>query len=559
LLTLTASPARASGQSAERPDQLTADLRRIAFELGESVRQFQADLDREMALHDRGYRTGDGRRIRGADTGFMGGPADVTLSTVQKLIAARMIAARRTGYEPSPVADSDRIQSLIEKARDDIARANDSMRQFFVVSAKDLNSRADLQARTRRNELAKARTAASEAARKALAVLPVDLPSEEPSQDRLDKTLNIAVGSLPAGKNDGARAGGPPHPSAGATPEDFVLPIRLSPGQKVTLVREPFRRVALTDSGIEDGSGRRLFYQEEWAQHQGATTLKRWAVVVDTATGQHALLRQYDTREFAGELDDAYRWYGNLASARMEIPDTPPAQRDIAPALADTDRARSELDRTLKSYQALIREASEQARIESSLDSDLPTALRETLFAIRGHLARAGEILAAEGNVRRAGERTEGKVEVLEALVAWSDGFVPDGESSTDESRVAREALNRSDAVIAAARSLERDARAALPADVSQPEAQFPALMKDMIVRLRGASGEHPGTAHCRQELWRMDISKKGAREVRRSISLIDIDTVTGNQIRISEDVTRYPLGVGDTLESIYDENSARR
>jgi hypothetical protein len=108
---------------------------------------------------------------------------------------------------------------------------------------------------------------------------------------------------------------------------------------------------------------------------------------------------------------------------------------------------------------------------------------------------------------------------------------------------------------MAAARSLQRDALAALPPDVSRSDAQFPAFMKDLIVRLRGSQSP-AGSVKCRQEVWRLEASDKG-RRVRRSIALIDTDPKTGDQLRAGGDVKYYPVGAGDTLESIFDEYAA--
>src|ERR1035441_4151394 len=105
----------AEAQVNERTDsaKAIANLRQIANELDEAVKSFQAHLDREISTHDRGYRTKAGRKIPGADADFNGGQADVVQAAMRKLFAARMIAARQPGYEPAPLADSDRIQALI--------------------------------------------------------------------------------------------------------------------------------------------------------------------------------------------------------------------------------------------------------------------------------------------------------------------------------------------------------------------------------------------------------------------------------------------------------------
>ncbi len=320
LLALSALSARAGEEtqsaSGEAPDKIIAGLRQITGELSESVRQFEAHLDREINLHDRGYRSTDGRRIPGADADILSGPADLALPTVQKLITARMISARRTGYEPAALTDCDRIQSLIAEARNRVARGDNAMRQFLMISAKELNSRAETETKGRRNELLRARNAATEAAKKALAVLPIDLPDANSPEDQMDRAWSLTATALPVGKNDGTNVGGTPQQMN--TPDDVVLPIRVERGKKITLVHETLRRVALTDSGMEDGQGRRLFYQEDWEQRQGATSVKRWAVAVNTTTGQQTLLRRYENREFSGELDEVYNTRGRVNITRAK-------------------------------------------------------------------------------------------------------------------------------------------------------------------------------------------------------------------------------------------------
>jgi hypothetical protein len=94
---------------------------------------------------------------------------------------------------------------------------------------------------------------------------------------------------------------------------------------------------------------------------------------------------------------------------------------------------------------------------------------------------------------------------------------------------------------------------------MSKPEAQFPAFMKDVIVRMRGAPppAGHSGTVRCRQEVWRPESSPQGPRQVKRTITLIDIDTKTGNQVHAGGESKYYSLGTGETLESVFDQYSS--
>ena len=543
---------------AEAPDKMIAALRQITGELTDSVKQFEAHLDREIALHDRGYRSADGRRIPGADADILSGPADLALPAVQKLLTARMISARRTGYEPAALIDCDRIQSLIAETRNRVVQSNNAMRQFLMISAKELNSRTEVEAKSQRGELLKARNAATEAAKKALAVLPVDLPEIDSPEDQMDRTWSLTGTALPVGKNDGTKVPDLPQPMN--TRDDVVLPIRVERGKKITLIHEAFRRVTLMDSGMEDGQGRHLFYQEDWEQRQGTTSVKRWAVAVDTATGQQTLLRRYENREFSGELDEVYNSRGRVYISRAKLPETAsaPSLKDMAAATLETSQSREELDDAVVSFKTRLREA--LARSDASLDDELPDNFRQTLFAIRGHLGRSEAILNSENEVRRAVDRAAQKADALEALAAWANGTALERETPEGDSRALLEALNRSDTEIASTRSAARDALKALPPDVSRPDAQFPAFMNDVIVRMRGthSPAAPDGTVRCRQEVWRLEGSVKNMRRVKRTIDVVDIERKTGIQTRASREMKYYPAGPGETLEGVFDENAAQ-
>jgi len=559
-LVLTAGPLPAA--DTDNADRLIANLRQIVRDLADSSRQFRSDLDKEISLHDRGYRAPEGHKIPGADADLIGGPADLSVPTVQKLVTARMIAAR-TASPPTALADCDRLQSLIVKARGLTAEANSQMRQFLVVPADRLNSRTDAEMKVQGTELTKARNAATDAAKKALAILPVDLPATDAPEDLFDARWTVGPSALPVGKNDGTKTGLPPPQNPPAAAGDAALPLRFERNKRTSLVREQFRRVTLTDTGLEDTRSRHLFYEEEWLQRQGTTLLRRWAVAVNGATGQHTLLRRYEPREFDGDLDEVYRSYARDFRSRTELPDlaSSPSPGDIAAATAETARSRAELESAVLSFKTQIREALARSdalaarQTKSELDDDLPKAIRESLFAIRGHQARTPVVIDPENAVRAAIEETAGKVSSLEALGAFAEAGALEREGPAGDSRALLEALNRADTEMAAARSLQRDALAALPPDVSRSDAQFPAFMKDLIVRLRGSQSP-AGSVKCRQEVWRLEASDKG-RRVRRSIALIDTDPKTGDQLRAGGDVKYYPVGAGDTLESIFDEYAA--
>ena len=366
-----------------------------------------------------------------------------------------------------------------------------------------------------------------EAARKALLTLPFDLPTEDSQED----TWSLVNASLPVGQNSPQKA------KENAT----VLPIRFEQGKRITLIHDPFRRVTLTDSGMEDPQGRHLFYQEEWEQRQGTTTVKRWAVAVNTGTGQHTLLRRYPIREFHGEMDDSYQAYGRDFLSRVKLPESsePPSMPEITSALADTVRARQELNGAIQHFKTRIRDAMARndellaAQDKLPLDDELPLNVRATLFAIRGHIAGTADILDAEYKVQRAMEQAAGRVRILEAMIAWVNGSALEREGSEDDSHALLEALNRSDTEISLTRTLEREAEGTLPPMTSRSEAQFPAMMKDAVVRIRGLglSADPGGTLKCRQEIWRFTGSVKAQRQVKRTIVFIDLGPKTGIQI----------------------------
>jgi hypothetical protein len=531
-------------------DKTIASLRRITDDLDNAVKRYQAHLDREISAHDRGYRAKGGRRIPAADADLNGGQADVVQAAMRKLFAARMMAARRAGYEPAPLADADRLEVLIDEARSRLETGNDIMRRLLVVSAKELNPRTYAEQKAKHDELLKARNTAAEAAKKALVALPVALREADSPEQQRDRAWDAVA----------------------------VLPVRFDEGKKVILVNEHFCRIALTDSGLEDRQGRRLFYQEEWMTRQGSVArttgtgpagivvLLRWAVAVDTSTGQHTLLRRYLPREFQGDVDDLYDLQGSDYVSKVSLPVEPaptgsasPSTRELMSAVDAAERSRAELQQAVLEFRRQIRDALAandallSARNKPALDDDLPTDLREKLFAIRGQIAGATAILDSENKVRRALERAASRVRDLEALTAWVDGNSLERVALAQDSRALLEAQNRSDAGIHSIRSLEREALAALPPDLPMPEAQLPALKKDVIVRIRRL-----GNSRYRQEIWRLEASAQGIRQVTREIVPIDIDSKSGNQIPAARELKSYPIEVGDTLEEIYDENAAQ-
>jgi hypothetical protein len=570
LFWLTAPQMRA----ADDPGKAIADLRQVATDLDNAVKLFETHLDREMALNDGGYRTKGGQRIPGADAEFISGPADVVQRAMRRLFAARMISARGPGYAPAPMTDFDHIQALILEARARLTVGNAIMRRFMLVSAKDLNPATYAEQKVRQVELLKARNTAVEAAQKAFVALPVPLPDADSLEEQRELAWDLMVAKMPVEQKQ----------KTGTTSErqqdPVPLPVRFEPGKRITLVNEHFCRVALTDSGLEDSQGRHLFYQEEWVTRPGSlarttgtgsagivVSLRR-AVAVNTKTGQHTLLRRYDTREFQGDFDNLYQFQESdyISSAELTERPAPPSMQELKSAAALAERSRKELSDAVTDFRQQIRDsltrndASLSAQNKLALDDELPNDLRENLFAIRGHVAGAPTILDPENRVRTAVARASARVRELEAMAAWVSGeaLMQDGPAS--DSRALAEAESRSDALVHSIRSLERDALTALPPDLPLPEAQLPALRKDLIVRLRrlGGSAAAGETAKYKQDIWRPEGPAGGARQVKRTIIFIDIDAKSGSQTTTGREVKYYPFDACETLEEIYDQNAAQ-
>jgi hypothetical protein len=563
--------------NSDDPNQVIASLRRVADDLNGAVKSFQTDLDREIAAHDQGSRTQSGRKIPGADVD-LSGPADAVQTATRKLFAARMISARRKGYAPAAVADANQIQRLIVEARNRIKVGNDLMRRLLVVSVKGLQATTYAEQRKARDELLRARNAASEAAKRAYIALPVVVPEADSPEEQRERAWDLVMAKL-----DVPRSGTPQEKPAR---DPVFLPIAFEEGKKVVLINEHCCGIALTDSGLEDRHGRRLFYQEEWVRRTGnpartatgaagIVIMQRWAVAVDTVTGQHTLLRRYKAHEF-GEIGDLYQSQGSEYLSRVNLPEEetkPPSIQELQAALTAMEHSREELRNAIQDFNRQIREAVARndallaADDKPALDSELQNALREKLFAIRGHLSGTTAILDSEAKVRRAVEVSAARIRVLEGLAAWVGGNVLDREGPADDSPALLEALSQSDAGIDLTRSLEQTALAALPPEVSSPEAAFPALDKNMIVRIRRLSKSPVGLAtdpvalakeKCRQEIWLLTGPVRGTRQVTRAIVFIDVETKSGNQIPTGKEVRSYPFGTDDTLEGIYDENAAQ-
>src|SRR5580704_11295565 len=154
-----------------------------------------------------------------------------------------------------------------------------------------------------------------------------------------------------------------------------LLLVHWKPHKRITLINELGYRMELTDSGIEDPPGRRLFYQEDWVQRGTAVIRMRWRVGVDTRTGQHTLIKRYPPRELRGRLEDLYKRWDADYLWYLEPPDesTEPSRQEVESALAQVTRSREQIRVAVQHYKNAIREALARAdRAHAAGDEAIP-------------------------------------------------------------------------------------------------------------------------------------------------------------------------------------------
>jgi hypothetical protein len=550
-------------------DKAIDGFRQVSRDLNDSVKAFYKHLDLAIARHDHGYKTENGRPVQGADVDLIGGPPDVTWAAIQKFVSFRMLAARREGKPvlDQAVVDLERIEQLILETRQRVEASTPILRQLLIVSVADFDQRKDAVMKPKHDQLLKARVVAEEAAKRAMLALPIEQPAAGAPEDTADKAWD-QLGrlfprqsvSVPGVAEEKEKVDITSKSPTQTTP---AVPILFERRKRVTLVNEISYRMALTDSGIEDNQGRHIFYQEEWVQRGQSVIRFRWRVAVETATGQHILLKRYPPRELTGDLealyghrDRDYVWY-------LEPPDdsTEPTRDQLDSALAEVARNREAVRAAAQTFKNGIGEAlAQQDRLNASVkeppvDSGLAEGMRQRLYAIRAHLAHVPAVLESESAVREAISQAESSVRELEPLAAWSNRI---SNVPPDWAQL----LDRSDWEIDSVRNAETEALRALPPDSSRAEEQFPALDKNVIIRMRRLRSKNPGdgsdtSVHCLQEIWRMETRLNGTREVRRVVSLVLIDPRTGNQTRAGGATRYYKVSDGDILEEIFDENAA--
>lgn len=546
-------------RAASEPEESTGiettveNLRQISRELGEAVGVFHQHLDDVIARYDHGYRASNGNRAQGADADLSKGRSDILPGAIRKLAIARMLGAQGPTYAPQPLADVQHIQDLICEAKEKIESSDGRLRQLLVVSAKDLSSKKQAELSHQHAQLLKGRRDAQEAVKTTLLALPIDLTGVDPDQAREQVWEFLVLGQ----RQPHAPLPDPDRAASGETrrkPAE-LLPIRLQWHKRISLIVEPGYRIALTDSGTEDREGRHIFYQEQWIQRPGGVVLRmRWRVGVDILSGQHVLIKQYRPVLLDGDVDELYQdgrdylWYLEPSEESAE-----PSRQEVESAIQQVARSREEMRAAVQDFRISIRDALN--RSGSALDAGLPDELRERLFAIRGHMARAPGVLEAERSLRHAVQQASESITRLEPLAAWANRTAPDDDSRPALSAFEWQDLqDRADAEIASTRSVSHETRNQLPPDTPDATAEFPALLEHGVVRIlrRHTQSEPNASITFLQEIWRGGPQREGYRPVQRTATVISIDLKTGGQRLVTSGAKYYTTDRDGSLEDTF-------
>jgi hypothetical protein len=445
-----------------------------------------------------------------------------------------------------------------------------------MVSVGALDRQEEAIAKSKHDQLRKLRVAAGEAVRRAIFALPVDVTEVSSMQTNNAGIDMISTGGIATDKPRVDREDYT-QPRKGLVPQCALtielpgrvacpkIPIDWERNRRVTLIRATGYRIAITDPGIEDSAGRRIFYQEEWVQ-RGVSVVAgmRWRVAVDTVTGQHTIVKTYPPRKRLGDIDDGtppldqdYLWRLEPAPDAIE-----PSRMDIEAAISEVTHQRAQLQSSVQDYKITIRHAlakNDTLLASQSLvapDSGLSPQLRERLFAIRGHLSRATVVLSAETSVTNAIDNIAESIHTLEERAAWGNRLSDVGSKGqklpNDQWRMLQ-ALAEDE--IDQALTTTKKAREVLPPDLSIAEAKFPSLESGVIVHIRRQPLRRSGNVlQCLQEVWRFGSPIRSGRQVERTVSVIALDARSGTQTVVGAGRKYYNASAEDPLEGVFNQ-----
>ncbi len=457
---------------------MIASLRQAARELNEIAAQFQSHLRQEMARFDQSRGLG-AHLMEAADADLAGAKTSALRGASQTLFVARILASRED-LPPTPARlNLDRLQDSLRSTQRLIESGQALARRALLVPASSLTPEGAPGWRLKLKQLRNARTLAQDAAEKALLALPLELPEADSIQEKQDSAWDLLTGAYP-----------PPDPAHPAARER--LPLRLDRGRRLTLVSEPGVRIALTDPGIVDRHGRRIFYQEVWIQRPFSVLRWRWRVGVDTATGRHVLIKRYRPLDHKGALEALYSGPDPNYLWRLEPPENSiqPSREQFDRAIHELAHSRDDLRFALARYKNAVSEGLARGdRLASEVGQSvaaagLPAEMRERLFVVRGRAAGVRAVLDAETGVQRALDRAPALVEKLESLAAWANR-APDEDPPAQLDPEDWEQLQEQAAEeIEKLQSASADARAAMPPDLSHELARFPGFSNELVIQL---------------------------------------------------------------------------
>jgi hypothetical protein len=503
-------------------DVIVQKLNNKSRQLIDAVKLLEKDLDQAITACD---------------------PADSALSTdrnlkltsTRKLMLARMIASQTREYNPSPISDAVRVQDLIVETRQLIDEADSTNARLLLISVRTLDRREAGESKKKRQLLSHARTSSQDAVKRGFASLPIDL-------------------------------------SIIQSPGEPGVPARIKweRQRRITLVREKGYRVALTDPGMEDPKGRHLFYQEEWIQRWPLVSLLRWRVVVDAVACTHSVLKAYPQIARRGELDEAYKDWQRDSLWRIEPPNdvAEPSKAEIESALVGLQQRRLQLRSAIQEYGTRVAAAVDSNDQRQTRDGEAvpdfgqDQRLRQKLFAIRAQMARVPWILDARAKLQTVIDDLAQSVRNLESLASWGNRATPNHEyqlariSLSDWETLQKQSEDQLDMAFLA----RKEAANILPPDFSVPEAKFPALRDDSIIRIQRqpAGALSVPALRCLQEIWNFQSVSANTRHARRVVSLIDVNPKSGVQAELKRVVVDYDAGPNELLEAIFDRYAAQ-
>jgi len=498
-----------------RAEELARDVKKLRDAYWKQVN----DLQR---IYDRGHRNSDGAWIRAADPDVT--PGESALGVSRALFAARMAAVVHQ-YDPDALRTLNELQDLREQGNDILANVRHVRTLMNPAAWADPDPFTPKEFKEYSTRLRLAAEAAEKAIEIAGDVVPAPLPPGE----------RVVVHALRAGSSS-----------------DSLVPRRIEdPAQYAEAL------VALTQIRSPKAAGNAVFLEEGFVERhpKGRPVEVLWTrrrVVVNLATGYHELGREYKTRRFFGS--GLNQVYNHLAAAddlwRLEPPtgSVEPSFKQIQNAILRVQEERWAVVGGAWQLSVGIRQAlaendhqRETDRI-ARLDEELPAEWRELLFAIRGSAGET-DVLTIASRLKAVLGGADRAIEELRVMASFGNrgplANQPPGLSAAAWEGLQEQAKEE----IERAREAEREARSRLPQPLKTDWTTLGSPQSEIVVRIR-CLPPIDGHTQILQEVWRpASPAIKGTARIRRTVSLIEIDSDTGEQQRRRPDQEQEYFG----------------